>query len=230
MARGKQDNFCRPLEDYGPRYDRMEERSVCETHFQKSCQPVRVSDCMNVTELQCEVSSQLASVYTGNMRIVQVNLFTTCSMNWTMKDNVESVMRVNTVELKNCTKDMVVEYHNKTIYDCRNVTKRHCTTLWTVNEQGEKIWAGNEDDCRDVTWEECKPQTVSVQWLVPQMNCTAQAFTYLTFQNQTNIVKTEEESCTVEKRTVCERVNRKACSMINFKNCTEVSERKSSVC
>ena len=93
---------------------------------------------------------------------------------------------------------------------------------------GEKVWAGN-DDCRDVTWEECKPQTVSVQWLVPQMNCTDQAFTYLTFQNQTNIVKTEEERCTVEKRTVCERVNRKACSMINFKNCTEVSERKSSV-
>ena len=56
VTRGKQDNFCRPLEDYGPRYDRMEERSVCETHFQKSCQPVRVSDCMNVTELQCEVS------------------------------------------------------------------------------------------------------------------------------------------------------------------------------
>ena len=56
VARGNQENFCRPLEDYGPRYDRMEERSVCETSFKKSCQPVRVSDCMNVTELQCEVS------------------------------------------------------------------------------------------------------------------------------------------------------------------------------
>ena len=53
---GKHDNFCRPLEDYGPRYDQMEDRSVCQTQFQKSCQPVRVSDCMNVTELSCEVS------------------------------------------------------------------------------------------------------------------------------------------------------------------------------
>ena len=68
----------------------------------------------------------------------------------------------------------MIEYHNKTIYDCKNVTKRHCTTLWTVNEVGEKVnlelmflystslvnvqvWAGNEDDCRDVTWEECNP-------------------------------------------------------------------------
>ena len=65
-------------------------------------------------------------------------------MNWTMKDNVESVMRVNTVDLKNCTKEMVVEYHNKTVYDCRNVTKRHCTTLWTINDIGEKLWTGNE--------------------------------------------------------------------------------------
>ena len=58
VTRGKQENFCRPLEDYGPRYDRMEERSVCQTSFQKSCQPVRHSDCMNVTELQCDVSGQ----------------------------------------------------------------------------------------------------------------------------------------------------------------------------
>ena len=55
-AWAEQHNFCRPLEDYGPRYDAMEERSVCQTHFHKSCQPVRVSDCMNVTELQCDVS------------------------------------------------------------------------------------------------------------------------------------------------------------------------------
>ena len=55
-ARAEQHNFCRPLEDYGPRYDAMEERSVCQTHFHKSCQPVTVSDCMNVTELQCDVS------------------------------------------------------------------------------------------------------------------------------------------------------------------------------
>ena len=92
--------------------------------------------------------------------------------------------QVRTTTLKNCTKEMVVEYHNKTVYDCQNVTKRHCTTLWTVSEDGQKVgtvrrigqnckrkllqtviieyfpfqvWAGNEDDCRDVTWEECSP-------------------------------------------------------------------------
>ena len=84
-------------------------------------------------------------------------------------------IQVKTKELKNCTKEMVIEYHNKTIYDCKNVTKRHCTTLWTANDAGEKVssdntkdhpfllcdflqvWSGNEDDCKDVTWEECNP-------------------------------------------------------------------------
>ena len=73
-----------------------------------------------------------------------MELFTTCSMNWTMKDSVESLMTVQTVDLKNCTKEMVVEHHNKTVYECHNVTKRHCTTLWTINDIGEKLWTGNE--------------------------------------------------------------------------------------
>ena len=54
----KQDNFCRPLEDYGPREDGMEERKVCKTTFEKDCQPVTEADCMEVTELRCEVRKQ----------------------------------------------------------------------------------------------------------------------------------------------------------------------------
>ena len=92
-------------------------------------------------------------------------------MDWQMKENVESLMSVKTKDLKNCTKEMVVEFHNKTIYDCQNVTKRHCTTLWTINEQGQKVWAGNEDDCRDVTWEECSPVEKRVPMSVAQMVC-----------------------------------------------------------
>ena len=75
---GAHDNFCRPLEDYGPRSDTMEERQVCQTSFEKDCQPITVSDCMDVTELRCEV-----------------NLFTNCSMDWQMKDSVESLMSVS---------------------------------------------------------------------------------------------------------------------------------------
>ena len=53
-------------------------------------------------------------------------------MNWTMKDSVESVMKVQSVDLKNCTKEMVIEYHNKTIYDCKNVSMWNL--LWEAKE------------------------------------------------------------------------------------------------
>ena len=157
------------------------------------------------------------------MRIVQVNLFTTCSMNWTMKDNVESVMRVSTVELKNCTKDMVVEYHNKTVYDCRNVTKRHCTTLWTVNERGEKSWTGNEDDCRDVTWEECSPLVKTVPMAVAQMVCDSVPVNYFDYENTTNPRMADSLDCTVDKRVVCSPVTSSKCAEITYTKCEEVS-------
>ena len=54
-AIGKHNNFCRPLEDYGPREDNMEERQVCQTTMVKDCKPVTESDCMDITELRCEV-------------------------------------------------------------------------------------------------------------------------------------------------------------------------------
>ena len=66
LAAGKHDNFCRPLEDYGPRYDNMEEREVCGTTFQKSCEVIRASDCMNVTELACEVGNVVKILYSLN--------------------------------------------------------------------------------------------------------------------------------------------------------------------
>jgi len=206
------ENFCRPLEDYGPRIDKMEERQVCQTNFVKNCEPVTVADCMQVTELRCEV-----------------NLFTNCTMDWTMKDQVESLMSVKEAPLKNCTKEMVIEYHNKTIYDCKNVTKRHCTTLWTVNEQGEKIWAGNEDDCRDVTWEECNPVEKQVPMAVAQMNCVDEPVSYFDYENTTTPKMADTMDCTVEMRPVCQPITQKKCAEITYTKCEEVPETECSV-
>merc|ERR1711892_133024 len=182
-AVSKHENFCRPLEDYGPREDVMEEREVCKTSFTKDCQPVTESDCMEVTELRCEL-----------------DLSTSCTMDWSMKDSIESLMSVKTKDLKNCTKEMVVEYHDKTIYDCKNVTKRHCTTLWTVNDLGEKVWAGNEDDCRDVTWEECNPVEKKVPMSVAQMVCEDTPVSYFDYENTTTPQMADTMDCTTDKK------------------------------
>lgn len=200
-------NFCRPLEDYGPRTDAMEERNVCNTNFEKSCELVEVEDCMEITELHCELE-----------------LITNCTMDWTMKESVDTAMRIEVKALKNCSKEMVVEYHNKTIYDCQNVTKRHCTTLWTINEQGQKVWAGNEDDCREVTWEECNPVDKTVPMSVARMNCVDMPVTYSEYANATSLHMADTMDCSVEKVPVCQPVTSQKCAATSYTRCEEVPE------
>jgi len=190
----------------------MEERQVCQTSFEKDCQPVTVSDCMDVTELRCEV-----------------NLFTNCTMDWQMKDNVESLMSVKSKDLKNCTKEMVIEYHNKTIYDCKNVTKSHCTTLWTVTDAGQKIWTGNEDDCRDVTWEECNPIEKQVPMAVAQMVCQDTPVSYFDYENTTSPHMADTMDCTIDKKAVCEPVTSKKCAEVTYTRCEETGRTTCSV-
>ena len=83
-----------------------------------------VSHCLNFSHYEGSIMNRRGIVREGDQQIyigVQVNLFTRCAMNWTMQDILESEMKVRTVELKNCTKEMVVEYHNKTVYECREI-------------------------------------------------------------------------------------------------------------
>ena len=145
-------------------------------------------------------------------------------MDWQMKEKVESLMSVKTQDRKNCTKEMVTEFHNKTIYDCRNVTKRHGTTLWTINERGEKVWAGNEDDCRDVTWEECIPEEKRVPMSVAQMVCLDDPVSYFDYENTTSLRMADTMDCTVDKRPVCEPVTSQKCAETTYTRCEEVGE------
>jgi len=145
-------------------------------------------------------------------------------MNWENKPSVESVMSVETKNLKNCTKDMVREFHNKTIYECKNVTKTHCTTLWTVDQNGEKVWAGNEDDCKDVTWEECFPIVKQVPMQVAQMNCIDYPVSYFDYENVTSTVMADTMDCQVEKIPECHPVTSTKCDNIVYTRCEELPQ------
>ena len=115
----------------------------------------------------------------------------------------------------------MAETHNKTVYECRNVTKQHCTSLWKV-EDGKKVWAGN-DDCKDVTWEECDAVPVKVEWEVPYMDCIPRDYPYLSYQNITEPVMADTMDCQVEKRTICKPTEIEKCARINYMTCSEVS-------
>ena len=40
-----------------------------------------------------------------------------------------------------------------------------------MTDKNVQVWAGNEDDCRDVTWEECNPLEKTVPMSVAKMIC-----------------------------------------------------------
>ena len=63
---------------------------------------------------------------------------------------------------------------------CENVTKQHCDTKWVLNAAGEKVWAGNEN-CKEVTWEDCSLQPRNVTTEVETYDCT-EATTAILYQ------------------------------------------------
>merc|ERR1711988_207990 len=197
------DNFCRDLTDYGDLTTVDEEVNVCSYEMKKDCPETTESHCMEVTELECDVE-----------------LFTDCTIDWTKHEVKESMPATLTKTLPTCTKEFRTEKHEKTHYDCHMVTKQHCTTLWEI-VNGKKVWAGNDDDCRDVTWEECNPVTVEVEWEVPFMNCTDNEYPYVSYENTTTEVMADTMDCEVLKRPVCRPRKMNKCSSITFQTCSE---------
>ena len=206
-ALARQENFCKPLLDWTPRYDKMENLTVCRTKLEKKCEEVTSRKmCLTVTEIKCKVE-----------------LFPNCTMDWSMEEGLDFEMIMKVKPLKECNKTMIPEQHNKTLYECKNVTKQHCTTIWKENEAGEKVWAGNEDDCRDVTWEECKPVKVNVTIPAPGMNCTEYPQPYLDYEVKPVTLRADSMKCEVDKRTVCKPVKKQKCGRINYTQCLEVN-------
>ena len=80
------------------------------------------------------------------------------------------------------------------------------------------MWAGNEDDCREVTWEECSPVEKTVPMSVARMICVDMPVrslikcdldifskvTYSEYANATSLHMADTMDCSVEK--VCENM------------------------
>ena len=88
------------------------------------------------------------------------------------------------VTLHNCIKKELRELHTITVFECENVTKTYCTTLWELDENGDKVWAWNDGDCKDVT------VSKEVPVMVPTMNCEDYPVKFMDLVNSTTPLKT----------------------------------------
>ena len=219
----KTDNFCHDLEDWGEPYSRKVEVTLCKSVLEKKCMERSEHMCMEVTEVDCEVSSESESEATLTFNL-KVELFSKCSLDWEEHQGQDYSFLMKNATLKTChkmTKNIVQE---KTVHRCENVTRQHCATVWREDETGRKVWAGKEEDCKDVTWEECKEHKVNVTIPAPGMNCTDTYQPYLDYEKKNVTLKADNMNCSVEKRPVCKPVKKLKCGQISLTECEEVME------
>ena len=103
---------------------------------------------------------------------------------------------------------------------CKTVSKQQCDSKWVVNEQGEKVWAGNEN-CKEVTWEDCTLEDKIVTQEVDVWDCTP-APTPIVYQSAVlaNVdVTLTRRQCTAKATPVCSQTTEQRCKTVEWEDC-----------
>ena len=105
---------------------------------------------------------------------------------------------------------------------CQNITKQHCDTKWVLNAAGEKVWAGNEN-CKDVTWEDCSLQPRNVDTEVETFDCTEapDAIQYQTVAVNEVEVPLFSRTCKAVAKPVCTVTTARQCETVEWEDCED---------
>ena len=103
---------------------------------------------------------------------------------------------------------------------CKTVSKQQCDSKWVVNEQGEKVWAGN-DNCKEVSWEDCTledkivTQEVDVWECNPDSNPTVYQVPIV---NNVEVTITSRV-CKPKASPVCSYKTEQRCETVEWEDC-----------
>ena len=105
---------------------------------------------------------------------------------------------------------------------CETITKQQCDTKWVLNAAGEKVWAGNEN-CKDVTWEDCSLQPRNVTTEVETFDCTevADAIQYQTVTVNEVEVPLFSRTCKAVAKPVCTVTTSRQCETVEWEDCED---------
>jgi len=117
---------------------------------------------------------------------------------------------------KICIDEEVTHWHVKQIPHCEPVTKQQCITNWVKLANGSKIWTDNEQ-CKNVTWNECKLKPKHVQYNTTHSNCTGtRNTTYWDCVKMENETMTYNMTCTPHAALKCEPVENTICDDVPY--------------
>ena len=156
-------------------------RRQCTPHSERVCRSVPVYTCRVDTHTVCEETKKTQVVREDNLE----NRYFT-----------EKVCEPGPIEVLEEIKQMPV---------CETVTKQQCDSKWEVDPlTGEKVWAGNEN-CREVSWEDCRLQDTPVTQEVPTWTCRdgdTQTYQVRTLISQPIIERNAEQSIGLDSHTM----------------------------
>lgn len=199
-------DFCVDVSTYGEITFTSEPRNKCDTTFEKQCEDKTEQICDEVTEMQCEIVP-----------------YTDCAMSMDATPYKTFKMVPQTYKKKVCKEGMDVVKHTKMMPDCYNVTKQNCITKWEEDENGKKVWAGNEA-CQPVTWSECKLVPRQVDFKVPKITCEdGEEIPYTDMEPVEDTQMTTKMTCEVKHTSDCKPVTSTKCNSISFQECAEVA-------
>jgi len=180
--------------------------TVCDSTFVKECEDKIDQVCLEVTEMNCDVQA-----------------YTDCKMVWEEVPYKSYDMVKGTYFTKTCTESTEVVQHTKTAPDCKNVTRQNCITKWEIDDNGNKVWAGNED-CEDVTWQECKLVERTVDFTVPKVDCLddGNVIPYMRFVDTNKTKMLDKMTCEVKSAQSCKPVTSTKCATVEYQECAEV--------
>ena len=176
----------------------FKQRTHCETQSSEVCRDIPVTSCRVVGFTECEETQETHRVRDDKLEH-EVFTYQECSQ----------------------VKKTVTE--TKKVPHCELVTQQQCDSKWVMNEYGEKMFATNEN-CRNVTWEDCKLLEKPVEKEVDSYEChpaSEGGIRYPTVVEDTQEVTTVDRVCQPRVENVCEVHTEQQCETVEWEQCRD---------
>jgi len=192
-----EDLHCNDVSTYEPVEWKPKDCEKCTASFPKKSVDKSEMVCIDVPRIKCETIG-----------------FTECTMGMETIEYNATELTEKLFEVKECKPTQKTVKHIKKMPECKPVTRHNCVTKWEVLSSGEKVWSGN-DDCEEVTWNECKLIDIEVDFNITEIVC----------KNGTQIPWMDCEQTVKEQMVMnltCEPKAALECKPVNEKHCTTV--------
>jgi len=207
------EEFCTDVSQYSDKYYEEGPEECCTTAYQPTCETKIKNVCMDVTNTICKPFVTPASGVE-----IQKN-----PPSGDGKPGTKAVLDTQYVDLFECNPVDVVLTHIKEVPECKPVTSLNCETGWKV-VGGKKVWSG-EEDCEEVTWQDCKLVEKEVPFHAIESRCGPNKDNprepFSTCANKTVDVPVPVNKPEFVEGTKCEQVTKKECIDIPYKDCSK---------